>query len=193
MNNRSVIESILYVCGSDGVQASDIKKVLDIPSEEIHEILKEIKNDYDHNENSGLTIKSYDGYYHLLTKAENQPIIAKLIDIKAKNPLTTSLLETLAIIAYNSPCTANKIQQIRNIDPSANLQKLQALNLIKLIGRADTPGRPYLYEVTEKFYNLFGIKNKNDLPKLEDMLQNLSEIDETEDFFNSNRYDDEEE
>ena len=54
----------------------------------------------------------------LLTKEKNHEFLAKLVDIKTRNPLTPALLETLAIIAYNQPCTRTKIEEIRNIDPT---------------------------------------------------------------------------
>lgn len=185
MNNKSVIESLLYTVGSDGIELSAIKKVLDIPTNEIKLLLKDMAKEMSNNENCGLCIKVFGDKYYLLTKEQNHEFLAKLIDIKTHNPLTASLLETLAIIAYNQPCTRGKIEEIRNTDPSFAVDKLIELGLVVNTGRADTPGNPYLYEVTQKFFEIFGIKSIKDLPPIEEM--NFDVSDDDLNFFDSSR------
>lgn len=185
MSNKSVIESILYTVGSEGVELSAIKKVLNIPTNEIKDLLKQIAKSMAENEDSGLCIKVFGDKYYLLTKEKNHEFLAKLVDIKTKNPLTPALLETLAIIAYNQPCTRSKIEEIRNIDPTFAVDRLIELGLIINTGRADTPGNPFLYEVTQKFFELFGIKSLKELPPIEEVDFNLSDDDLN--FFDSSR------
>jgi segregation and condensation protein B len=101
-----------------------------------------------------------------LTKPENKEFIAKLLDVRVKNPLSPAAMEALAIVAYNHPCTSTLIEEKRTTNSDAAVAKLEALGLIANVGRATTPGRPYLYEVTQKFFNLFGIKSLSELPPL---------------------------
>ena len=185
MNHKSIIESILYTVGSEGIELSALKKVLEIPTQDIKNILKELGTDYANNPNSGLCIKMFGEKYYLLTKESNHEFLAKLVDIKTRNPLTPALLETLAIIAYNQPCTRSKIEEIRNMDPTFAVDRLIELGLIENKGRADTPGNPFLYEVTQKFFELFGIKSLKELPPIEDVDFNVS--DEELNFFDSSR------
>lgn len=185
MSNKSIIESILYTVGSEGIELSAIKKVLDISTTEIRNVLKAIANDYANNPDSGLCIKTFGQKYYLLTKEQNHEYLARLLDVKTKNPLTPALLETLAIIAYNQPCTRSKIEEIRNIDPTFALDRLIELGLIENKGRADTPGAPFLYEVTQKFFELFGIKSIKDLPPIEEVDFNVNDDDLN--FFDSSR------
>lgn len=185
MNKKSVIQSILYTVGSEGVELSSLKKVLDIPTQEIKNLLKEIGTEMASDENCGLCIRVFGDKYYLLTKESNHEFLAKLVDIKTRNPLTPALLETLAIIAYNQPCTRQKIEEIRNIDPTFAVDRLIELGLIVNTGRADTPGNPYLYEVTQKFFELFGIKSLKELPPIEDVDFNIN--DEDLNFFDSSR------
>jgi segregation and condensation protein B len=187
MNNKSVIESILYVSGSEGIDVGEMKKVLNIPVDEIRKIIKEMKEEYDTNPNMGLTIKTYGSSYYLLTKPENKDFVSKLIDIRVKNPLSPSILESLAIIAYNSPCQKSKIDEIRGINSDGAINKLVELGLIEDVGRASTPGRPFLYQVTQKFFNLFGLKSIKDLPKL-DINAQLDLNEENLNFFDSGRF-----
>jgi segregation and condensation protein B len=186
MNHQSIIESLLYVAGSDGLDISDIKKVLNLPTDEIRSIVKALNKQYEANENSGLVIKLYGSHVYLLTKPTNKDQIAKLVDVKLKNPLTPAMLESLAIIAYNTPCTKVRVEEIRGTNSEASIKHLESLELIKNIGKASTPGRPYLYEVTNKFFNLFGIKSISDLPKINlESSQDFSN--ENLEFFNANR------
>lgn len=182
-SSKSIIESLLYVVGNDGITIADIKRVLNLSSDDIKSILREIKRDCDTSPHRGVTIECYDGNYKLLTKPENIEKISLIFNVKNRNPLTSSLLETLAIIAYNSPCPGNKIEQIRGHNAASAIDKLIKLNLIKNIGRADTPGRPYLYEVTNKFFDIFGIKSLKDLPNIDKEWSSLEDQDLSEDFF----------
>jgi len=185
MNNKSVIESILYTVGNEGVEVSSIKKVLNIPSDEIRTIVKEIGNKMAADPDCGLCIKMFGERYYLLTKQENHEVLAKLIDVKTKNPLTPALFETLAIIAYNQPCTRSKIENIRNTDPTFAVERLIELGLIENLGRAETPGNPFLYGVTQKFFELFGIKSIKELPPIEEV--NFDVTEEDLNFFDSSR------
>lgn len=185
MNHKSVIESILYTVGSEGVELASIKKVIDLPINDIKKLMKELAADYSNNPNSGLCIKVFGDKYYLLTKETNHEFLAKLVNIKTKNPLTPALLETLAIIAYNQPCTRAKIEEIRNIDPTFAVDRLIELGLVENIGRAETPGNPFLYGVTQKFFELFGIKSLKDLPPIEDVDFNVADDDLN--FFDSSR------
>lgn len=185
MNNKSVIESILYTVGAEGIELSSLKKVLNIPTQEIKNLVKEIGTKMANDPESGLCIKMFGERYYLLTKEANYESLAKLVDVKAKNPLTPALLETLAIVAYNQPCTRTKIEEIRNIDPTFAVDRLVELGLIENLGRAETPGNPYLYGVTQKFFELFGIKSLKDLPPIEEVDFNVTDDDLN--FFDSSR------
>jgi segregation and condensation protein B len=187
MTNKAIIQGLLYIAGSDGIELNSIKKVLDIPVDEIRSIIKDLKKQYDEDENTGLTIKIFGSSYYLLTKLEIKDYVSKLVDIRVKNPLSPALLETLAIIAYNHPCTSIKVEEVRGTNCDSAIKRLIDLKLIENVGRASTPGRPYLYELTQNFFNLFGIKNLSDLPKIN--FEDNQDLDQS--FFDVNRYDEE--
>lgn len=171
MNKKSIIESLLYVAGSDGITLNDMKRSLDCPIDEIRKLIKELNNEYNANENSGFIIQNYNDNYYLLTKPANKQYIEKLIDVRTKNPLSPAMLEVLAYIAYHDPTTMSKIDEVRCKSSEAIVHKLENLGLVNNLGRSDEPGRPYKYSVSTKFFNLFGIKDAKDLPtqKIEDI------------------------
>lgn len=187
-NTKSIIESLLYIKGRDGTTVNEIKKVINLPVDDIRKLLKEMKKEYDQNVDRGITIQQYGDTYRLLTKKENHDILTLIYDTKTKSPLTQSLLETLAIVAYNQPCPSSLIEKIRGHNALNGLEKLTKLDLIKCIGRANTPGKPYLYEITNKFYDLFGIKSMKELPNIDKNI-NLDDLDNSFDFFDSSKED----
>lgn len=188
MNYQSVIESILYVCGEEGVEIAELHKVLNLPTDEVRSIVKQMIKNYDEDSSKGVCIKLFGNRYYLLTKECNNEYL-KILNTRVKkiNPLTPTLLETLAIIAYNQPCTKTKIEEIRNSDPSFAIARLTELGLIESIGKAPSPGNPYQYQVTQKFFNLFGIKSLKDLPPLKKEVNFEFDPDDDLNFFDSAR------
>ena len=184
---KSIMESALFVAGNAGLGLSDLKKVTNISIKEIKKILKEWTKELENNSSRGINIMNYGERYKLFSKSSNRDSLSNLITIKYKNPLSARVMETLAIIAYNQPCTKSKVEEVREKDPTPAIQKLLELDLIAEAGRDTTPGKPFLYTVTHKFYDIFGIKNTSDLPSI-NIDQPLE--DEDIDFFDSNRYED---
>ena len=82
-------------------------------------------------------------------------------------------LETLAVIAYKQPITALEIGEIRGVNTSGVLTTLLERHLIKIVGRKNVVGRPFLYSTTKEFLIRFGLNDLGDLPKIEDMAEAL--------------------
>jgi segregation and condensation protein B len=78
-------------------------------------------------------------------------------------------LETLSVIAYKQPITAAEIGEIRGVNTSGVLSTLMDRHLIKIVGRKNVIGRPFLYGTTKEFLIRFGLRDLNDLPRVEDM------------------------
>ena len=53
------------------------------------------------------------------------------------------------------------------------LSTLLERHLIKIVGRKNVVGRPFLYATTKEFLIRFGLKDLSDLPKIEDMAEAL--------------------
>lgn len=92
--------------------------------------------------------------------------------------MSQAALETLAIIAYRQPITKLEIEQIRGVNCDYSVQKLLEKELISLAGKADTVGKPILYQTSDLFMDYFGLKNLSDLPQLKDFVSENNEIGE---------------
>jgi segregation and condensation protein B len=80
-------------------------------------------------------------------------------------------LETLAIIAYRQPLTKSEIEEIRGVDVSANIKTLMDMQLIRLVGKSELPGHPFLYGTTAAFLEHFGLSSLQQLNELDPTLQ----------------------
>jgi segregation and condensation protein B len=100
---------------------------------------------------------------------------------RAKKKLSQAAIETLAIIAYRQPITKLEIEQIRGVNCDYTVQKLLEKELISLAGKADTVGKPILYQTSDLFMDYFGLKNIADLPQLKDFITETNEIGEQQD------------
>jgi segregation and condensation protein B len=78
--------------------------------------------------------------------------------------LSQSAIETLAVIAYRQPVTRGEIETIRGVSAEAGVNKLLERELIYVVGRADSPGRPIQYGTTDQFLEFVGIKSLDELP-----------------------------
>ena len=173
---KAVLEGLLFVVGDDGLDLNQMKDLLDLKLEEVESLINELKNDYSSNER-GIKLELLGNKYKLTTKKEHKQFYEKLVMEENNRELTQAALETLAIIAYNEPITRAEIDEIRGVATSHILRKLMLRDLVKGLGRADTPGRPNLYGTTDNFLDYFGLKSKDELPKIDIEKQNIEEID----------------
>jgi segregation and condensation protein B len=106
--------------------------------------------------------------FQLMTKHEFQSTLHTFLKQSAGRKLSNASLETLAIIAYQQPVTKTSIESIRGVNSDYLIQKLLDRELIHIIGREESPGRPLLYGTSHKFMDHFGLKSIKDLPKLKE-------------------------
>ena len=89
----------------------------------------------------------------------------KLARARTRQRLSRPSLETLAIIAYRQPVSRPEVDAVRGVNSDAVLDNLLERRLIRIAGRKDSPGRPFLYETTREFLVAFGLRDVADLPK----------------------------
>ena len=105
--------------------------------------------------------------FQLLTLPKFAHWLDRLHNRQVKLKLSTQALETLSIVAYRQPITRADIKAIRGVDPVDTLKLLMDRGLVRLGGYDDALGRPYLYETTPRFLELFGLRDLADLPNAE--------------------------
>lgn len=179
MNFNSILESLLFVVGDEGLSLEEIKNILEIDDDALKKVIEQLNINYS-NSDRGIELTMLGNRLKLITKKENKQYIQKLVDINDSDVLTETALETLAIIAYNQPVTRVMVDEIRGVSSSYIIRKLLYKNLICEIGRSETAGRPVLYGTTPLFLDYFGLKSIDDLPTIK-----IATDDTVKDLYNS--------
>lgn len=167
---KAIIEGLLFLSGEDGLTLEEISNITEKDIEEVKTTIKELYNDYNSDER-GINIEFLGDHFKLTTKKEHKEYYKKLTFEEENSILSNSAIETLAIIAYNAPLTRIDIDNIRGVNSSYVIRKLLLKGLIEEVGRAETPGRPRLYNVTPRFLDYFGLGSIDELPKFEEKEQ----------------------
>jgi segregation and condensation protein B len=102
----------------------------------------------------------------LATAPEAGRLIGRYVGADATR-LSSAALETLAIVAYRQPVTRGGVERIRGVDSDYTIRALLHRRLIVELGRAETPGRPYLYGTDFEFLERFGLTSLDELPPLD--------------------------
>ena len=117
----------------------------------------------------GIQIEEVAGGYRLLSNREYAPFVEQLRKTERQSRLSQAALETLAIVAYKQPIHRADIEAIRGVQVDAVVRNLQERGLIRVVGRDDVLGRPFLYGTTRRFLEVFGLKSLADLPSVEEL------------------------
>jgi segregation and condensation protein B len=170
---RATLEAILFL-SSDPVRVEDLSEALDVPQESVLAQLDEIKRLLDEYI-GGFTLEQAAGGWRLTTRAEHEPVLKKYFAKKGENRLSLAALETLAIVAYRQPITAPEVSDIRGVNSSAVIRTLLERRMIRVAGRKNVVGSPFLYRTTKDFLVHFGLNDIRDLPRLEEFGELIGE------------------
>lgn len=127
--------------------------------------------------NLGLDILPVAGGLKLVTSRQWDGHLQGFHSRERKGRLSKSALEILAVIAYEQPVTRLRIDELRQVNSEGTLRSLLDKRLITVKGRAETPGRPFLYGTTSRFLEVFGLRGLEDLPPRPPSLEAAKGID----------------
>lgn len=137
---------------------------------EIEQALRGLEKELERS-GCGFVLVCTGGAYRMQTAPQCGRYVRALLKLDRPNRLSRAALETLAIIAYRQPIAKSEIEDIRGVDVSANIKTLMDLQLIRLVGRSELPGHPFLYGTTQIFLDHFGLANLQQLNELDPTLQ----------------------
>ena len=161
---KAIIEAILFAAGRV-IKITELMAVLEVSSDDVISIVSKMQEEYK-SESRGIEIIKVEDGYQLATKKEMYEYLYPIFDKRSNPNLSNAAMETLAIIAYNPKITRAEIEAVRGVNSDGTIYKLLEYNLIENVGKADLPGRPTMYEVTENFLKMFGISSLEELPEL---------------------------
>ncbi|HEY3092836.1 MAG TPA: SMC-Scp complex subunit ScpB, partial [Vicinamibacterales bacterium] len=168
---KAVVEALIFASPEPLTPKMLYRLLADEPKEDVAATVEALKADYESR--PGLQFVEVAGGYQIVTRPELHEWVRRLFHERSTQKLTVQGLETLAVIAYKQPITALEVGEIRGVNTSGVLSTLLERHLIKIIGRKNVVGRPFLYATTKEFLIRFGLNDLTDLPKIEDMADAL--------------------
>ena len=168
---RAIVEALIFASPEPITPKLLFKLLAEEPKEDVTAAVEALRAEYE--QRPGLQFVDVAGGYQIVTRPELHEWVRRLFHERSAQKLTVQGLETLAVIAYKQPVTALEISEIRGVNTSGVLSTLLERHLIKIVGRKNVVGRPFLYATTKEFLIRFGLNDLNDLPKIEDMAEAL--------------------
>lgn len=155
-------------------QGGGTRRLAQIREAEIRKSLDQMKTELA-NSRLGLHLVEVAGGYRFQTDAAAGPWVRHMLDLGKPTHLSRPTLETLAIIAYRQPVTRAAIEAVRGVTVDTIVRHLLELQLIRITGRSELPGRPLLYGTTQLFLEHFGLNSVRELPGIEQLCQREAE------------------
>lgn len=160
---EQIIEAVLFAAGYP-VSYEKLAEILDLTDAEVRTMTEHLRDSYN---NRGIQLVLYEESCQLCTREEYESYVRNALGIRGAGALSASLMEVLAIVAYNQPVTRAFIEQVRGVDSSYAVSTLVEKQLIECTGRLDVPGKPMLFSTTDTFLRVFGLSSVSELPKKE--------------------------
>lgn len=168
-----IIEGVLFVSG-EGVSIEEFKTRFEMNDREFNKCLDILKEKY--NQESGVNVITYKNKVQLCSNPAIADAIAEILNPIRERSLTKAAMETVAIVAYKQPVTRIDIENIRGVNCDYAIQLLLSNNLIEVVGRKDTIGKPVLFGTTDNFLKRFELNSIDELPNYNELLDRIRVI-----------------
>lgn len=171
---RAALEAILFVSGEPVKYEDLLESFSDEGKEAIDAQLAAIETSF-RDRQGGFILEKAAGGFRFASRPELDPWLRRFFARKNETRLSMAGLETLAIIAYRQPITVPEINDIRGVNSSGVIRTLLDRKMIKISGRKNVVGSPFLYRTSREFLVHFGLESVQDLPNLEEFTEILGE------------------
>jgi segregation and condensation protein B len=162
---RRVIEALLFVAGAPVPMKRILTVLLDLEAAAARALLAALAQEYRESRRA-FQLQEVAGGYQLVTDRELAPWLQRALAPPKPDAVSAASMETLAIVAYRQPITKAEIEAVRGVDVTASLDGLLEKQFIRITGRKESPGRPFLYGTTPEFLRHFGLRSLEALPAM---------------------------
>jgi segregation and condensation protein B len=154
---KAIVEALIFASPEPLTPKLLFRLLSDEPKEDVVAAVEAVRQDY--ATRLGLHVAEVAGGYQITTRPELHEWVRRLFNERSSQKLSVAALETLSVIAYKQPITQAEIGEIRGVNTSGVLSTLLERHLIKIVGRKNVIGRPFLYGTTKEFLIRFGLKD----------------------------------
>jgi len=165
---EKIIEAVLFASDTP-VEPKTLRSIVEgLTDEELLDIIDGLNREYASTERT-FRIVEVAGGFQFETLSRYGVFVERLFKSRARPKLSRAALETLAIVAYKQPISKVEIEALRGVDSDAPVRTLLNRDLIEVVGRGDTVGKPLLYGTTKEFLRYFGLNDIKDLPGADEL------------------------
>jgi segregation and condensation protein B len=177
---EAAIEAVLFV-SSEPVPRARLLEMFDEEEraqavEALEAVLARYAQPVEGELTRGVFVEDVGGGVRIATRPEMAGWLRRFFDVSSGTKLSMAALETLAIIAYRQPVTGPEIQELRSVNPSGVIKTLLERRLVRISGRKEVVGKPFLYGTTREFLVHFGLNSLRDLPPLEEFEETFGQV-----------------
>jgi segregation and condensation protein B len=169
---RAALEALLF-SSSRPVSEKDLADVLEATREAVQGALARLEVAAQGSER-GIRLEKVAGGWRFVTRPEFDSLLRRFHEVTERSRLSLAALETLAIIAYRQPITVPEIQELRGVNSSSVIKTLFEKRLITTAGKKPVVGTPFFYRTTSEFLVRFGLNDLEELPKPEEIEEDLA-------------------
>lgn len=163
----SILESILLV-STEPIPVDKARQLLGgLNRAQVREVLALLRAKYP-ADSSGILVEEVGKGFQFRTNPANQEHVRRLFDVKPPR-FSRAALETLAIVAYKQPLTRQEIEQIRGVDCAGSLKTLMDRRLVRVMGKKDVAGKPFLFGTSREFMETFSLGSLSELPSMREI------------------------
>jgi segregation and condensation protein B len=184
---ENILEALLFLSG-DGIKIKEIAEKLAVKEKELKEAVKVLKEKY--SGCAGIHIIEFNGKIQFSSNPDYAPIVESVLNPIKERELSKAMLEVSAIIAYKQPVTRLEIEEIRGVNSDYAITMLLKHNIIEVVGRKDTIGKPLLYGTADGFLKRFQLNSLDQLPDYNEILDRIKvlDTDESKDLYYRGQY-----
>lgn len=165
-DKRSQLEAVLFLA-REPLSTRKLAKLAKLADgTEARTLLKQVARRYQQR-GRALQLVEVAGGFQLLTRPQLAPWLGRLHGEAQDVRLSAPALETLSVVAYRQPVVRAEVEAIRGVQCGEILRVLMERDLLRIVGRADELGRPFLYGTTKNFLQVFGLKRLDQLPEVD--------------------------
>lgn len=127
-------------------------------------LIRQLNRYYDTG-GTAFRIEEVAGGFQMLSRPKFGAWLRRLFRSPIDVQLSAPAMETLAVVAYRQPVLRADIEAIRGVQCGEILRQLMERDLVRIDGRAEELGRPFLYATTKRFLQVFGLRHVDELPR----------------------------
>jgi len=165
-----IIEAMLFIGNRENrpFSADQIaEKLRNVSGEEVDLAVVQLNEHYQARNCPYTILLGSDGYQMVL-RSEFESVRSNFYGKIRETRLPQSSIDTLAVVAYRQPVTAEEVQHVRQQSSSIALAQLVRRGLLRTSREVQDKKNVVCYHTTPRFLELCQIKSLDDIPKVEE-------------------------